>query len=342
MVNLNLYGDRSFALDLGNNNTLLTDRNNVLLSEPSYIVLNAENKTVKAVGNKAYDMFEKTHKEFKTVKPLRGGVIADFDSAEKMVKALVNKTFPSRFGWNNFNYIISGVPYYSTEVERRALRDILDQFRCRKKFLLFEPLAAALGMDLDIRQPDGKFLVDIGGGITEIVIISLSGIVSFNSIRTAGDTFDEEIQDYFRKIYNISIGIKTAELLKKSVGAVIEDIDNPPEPVEVRGKNLLTGIPVTRKVDHKEIAFILDKSVTKIEQAILNTLETCPPELAADIYDNGIYITGGSSLLRGFGKRLEEKVKVVVHTDPNALNSVLKGIQKVLNEAGKYKAVLME
>lgn len=338
----NLYSGKSFAIDLGNNNTLVTDKNNILLDQPSYIVIDNDNQSVKAVGEEAYDMFEKTHHNLKTVRPLKGGVIADYDSAHKMVKALVERACPGKSIFSGYDNIICGVPFYTTEVERRALRDALEQFNSSNIFLLYEPIAAAIGIGLDITQPDGQFLIDIGGGLTEVVVISLSGVVSFQSLRVAGNDFDEEIQEYFRRTYNLSIGLKTAEQIKIQAGAAIENIKEKPEPFQVVGKDLITGIPVMRLIDHVEVAAILDIPLSKIELTILQALENCPPELAGDIYGNGVYLTGGGSLLRGVKERLEAKIKLKVHHDEEPFFSVSKGISKVLNDPDRYKAVLFK
>jgi rod shape-determining protein MreB len=195
-------------------------------------------------------------------------------------------------------------------------------------------------MGLNIQEPDGKMVIDIGGGITEIVVISLSGIAGFQSIKVAGDAMDETIRHYFRKEYNMSIGIKTAEQVKIGVGSVLTDLANPPEPMAVKGKEMLRGLPVTRKVDYREIAMVLEKSITAIELGIIQTLETCPPELASDIYVNGIHVTGGNALLRGLQERLQRKLKLPVHIDDEPLNSVSKGVATVLREPRKYKGVL--
>jgi rod shape-determining protein MreB len=337
-----MFKNRSFSIDLGNNNTLVADSTRVLLAQPSYIVFNA-NHTVKAVGEQAYEMFEKTHGALTPVKPLRGGVIADFHSASLMIKELVNKAYTQKTSFfSGYDHIISGVPYYTTEVERRALRDAIDQFNPRKRSLLFEPLAAAIGMGLNIQEPDGKMVIDIGGGITEIVIISLSGIAAFQSLKVAGDTFDTDIQDYFRRNFNMSIGLKTAEQVKIITGAVMDGIDPVPDTLTVKGKDLMTGIPVTRKTDHREIAFVLEKSVSAIERSIMQTLETCPPELAADIYQNGMHITGGSSLLRGLKQRFEMNMKLPVHLDEHPLSSVSRGIARVLANPKKFTGVLID
>lgn len=320
---------------------MVTDTEKLLLSEPSYIVFNTTNNSVKAVGEKAYSMFEKTHEELKPVKPLKGGVIADYDSAVKMIHELVNRVYTSSW-FKGFDNIITGVPYYTTEVERRALRDAMEQFNARNKYLIYEPLAAALGLGLDIQAPEGKLVIDIGGGITEIVVISLSGVAAFRSIKVAGDSFDVAIQDHFRRNYNIAIGLKTAERVKIGVGAVTVKVKEAPEPMLVRGKDMITGIPVTRKICHCEVAEVLDKSISSVEDNVLQTLECCPPELAADIYETGLHVTGGGAMLRGLKQRFESKIKLPVHVDENAVYTVSKGISRVLRDTRKYRQVLFE
>jgi rod shape-determining protein MreB len=339
-----MFRNRNFAIDLGNNNTLVTDGTDILLQEPSYIVFNANTHDVKAVGDKAFEIYEKAHEDLKPVKPLRGGVIADYESAARMIRELVRKVYTGKSFFSGYNNIVSGVPYSTTEVERRALRDALDQFNSRNTYLLYEPLAAAVGMGLDIRQPEGKLIIDIGGGITEIVVISLSGIAAFQSLKVAGDAFDENIRDYFRRQYNLSIGIKTAEQVKWLVGSAVDKLNasDAPAPVPVRGKDLMTGIPITRTVSYQEIALVLDKSLSAIETAIIQTLETCPPELAADIYESGIHLTGGSALLRGLRERLEKRIKLAVHLDKDPLRSVTRGIGKALHQTRQYQSILLQ
>jgi rod shape-determining protein MreB and related proteins len=332
----------SLAVDLGNNNTLLSNRNAILLDEPSVIVLNKESKSVFAVGEEAYEMMGKTHQQLKTIKPLKSGVIADYESARKMLQAFVKKVQPGNRLFKTFDNIITGVPYASTEVERRALRDALEQFSASKTYLIYEPIAAAIGMGLNIKEPDGKFIIDIGGGITEIVVISLSGVVSYQCIKVGGDSFDEDIQEFFRKKHNMAIGLKEAETAKHKAGAAIATVHTVPEPHMVAGKDLLTGVPKKVLIDHEQIAAILDKTLNKIESAIIQALEECLPELASDIYVNGIYLTGGGSLLRGLKERLERKTKLTVYHDEYALHSVSKGITRVLNNPLEYRSVLFE
>jgi rod shape-determining protein MreB len=341
MINFGFGRGKSLAVDLGNTNTMVGDEDNVLLCQPSCIVFNASNNSVKAVGAKAYEMFEKTHDDLKPVKPMRGGVIADYYSASRLIQELVHKVCTVSW-FSGFDNIITGVPYHTTEVERRALRDAMDQFNARRHYLIYEPVAAALGLGLDIQSPEGKLVLDIGGGITEIVVISLSGVAAFQSLKVAGDAFDTAIQDHFRRHYNMAIGMKTAEQVKIQVGSVVPDPDDEPAPMLVRGKDLITGIPMIRKIDHREVCEILEKSITALEHSIVQTLETCPPELAADIYETGLYVTGGGAMLRGLKKRLESRIKLKVHIDKDAMYAVTRGISKVLKEQRRYASVLFE
>jgi rod shape-determining protein MreB len=341
-MNLNFFKSKNVAIDLGNNNTVVSDADRVLLAQPSYIVFDSESQAVKAVGDKAFNMFEKNHEDLRPIKPLKGGVIADYESASKMIREMLSVAYSTKSYFSGYNNIISGIPYSTTEVERRALRDALGQFNSRKTYMVYEPIAAALGIGLSINEPDGKMVIDIGGGITEIVVISLSGIAAFQSLKVAGDSFDEEIQDYFRRQYNMAIGLKTAEQVKIQVGSVLDNLDQAPAPMRVRGKDLIEGIPVTKMINHNEVSRILEKSVSSIEHAILQTLETCPPELAADIYQNGIHVTGGSAMLRGLKERFETRINLPVHIDVEPLLSVSRGIACTLNNMKKYSSILLE
>jgi rod shape-determining protein MreB len=342
-MNFNFFKNKNVALDLGNNNTVVSNRESVLFSQPSYIVFDGVNG-VKAIGDLAYNMFEKNHELLRPVKPLKGGVIADYDSARTMILEMVQQAFGGKGNSfiSGYDCIVSGIPFNTTEVERRALRDVLDQFSARRTFMIYEPVAAAMGIGLNIREPNGKMLIDIGGGITEIVVISLSGVAAFQSLKVAGDTFDEEIQDHFRRNYNMAIGLKTAEQIKIKVGAVLNNPPEIPPPLRVKGKDLVEGIPVTRMVTHSEICHVLEKSVSAIEHSVVQTLETCPPELAGDIYGNGLHITGGSAMLRGLRERFEAKLRLAVHIDSQPLLSVSRGIAATLGETKKYQSILME
>jgi rod shape-determining protein MreB len=208
--------------------------------------------------------------------------------------------------------------------------------------MIKEPIAAAIGIGIDIEQPIGSMIVDIGGGTTEIAVIALSGIVCDQSIRTAGDVFNKDILDYMRRQHNLLIGERSAERIKIEVGAAMSELETPPDDYEVRGRDLMTGIPKVVKVSYSEIAFSLDKSVSKIEEAVLKALEITPPELAADIYENGIYLTGGGALLRGLDKRLSLKTKLPIHIAEDPLRAVVRGTGIALNDIARFKAVLLD
>lgn len=337
---LSFHRAKSFSIDLGNTNTLLSDKEKILLAEPSYIVFN-DNRSVKAVGEEAYNIFEKNHAALHAVRPLRGGVIADYQSAGKMIRTLVDKVYGRTFLSTGFDTIVTGVPYHTTLVERRAFRDALDQFNARNTRMVFEPMAAAIGMGLNIREPEGKLIIDIGGGITEIVVISLSGVAAFQSLRVAGDTFDEAIRDHFRREHNLLIGIRTAEQVKKVIGGVYPVAGMDKLMLEVKGKSLAEGIPVSVLVTYGELIHVLDRPFAEIEAGVLHTLQHCPPELAADIYQTGIHVTGGGALLKGVKERLEKVTSLPVYIDANALTSVSAGILKTLRDGKNYGAVLM-
>lgn len=335
------FDTRNLAIDLGNNNTLLSDGDGVRVSQPSYIVFDANTNKVKAIGDQAFDIFGKNHEDLKPVQPLKWGVIADYNSAYAMIGGMVSKSLKKRSVFSRYNDIISGVPYAATAVEQRALREVLEQFNAKKSWLIYEPIAAALGMGLNIREPEGKMIVDIGGGITEIVIISLSGVAVFRSIKVAGDTFTENIQDYLRRKYNLQIGWKTAEQAKISIGTVKEKLADLPGASLVKGKDLMLGLPVERSIGPTEIFGVLDKPFRLIEEQIIQALEVCPPELSADIFENGIHVTGGGALLRGVKERLENSIQVPVTLDQEPLLSVSKGISKVLADPKKHASILM-
>lgn len=329
------------AIDLGNSNTVLAniDRS---LSHPSLVVLSKKDNTLKAVGTQAFEMLGKVQENLKVVKPMKEGLIADFNSTKEMLKAMVALSYPKNNILSGIDHLIAGVPFASNEVERRALRDALEQFKASKTFLIYEPIAAALGIGLDITEPDGKFVVDIGGGITEAVVISLSGIVNHQAIKVAGERFDEEILLHIKKEYNIDLGSNMAEQVKIRVGAATGQLDEPPPPFDLVGKDCLNGIPKRITLDHGEIAHVLDRSILQIEQAIIQALEDCPPELAGDIYANGIHLTGGGSLLRGLKERIVAKLRIPVHQDAEALCSVARGMMRVLREPGQFQTVLFK
>ena len=282
-------------------------------------------------------MAGKENPGIRTIRPLRDGVIADFNAAEMMIRGFIKQANSNRsFLFSPNLKIVVGIPSGSTEVEIRAVRDSTEHAGGRDVYLIFEPMAAALGVGLDVEAPKGNMVVDIGGGTTEIAVISLGGIVVQNSIRVAGDELTSDIQNYLRQQHNIKVGEIMAEKIKIAVGAVLPDLEEEPEPYIVRGPNLMTAHPIEATVTYQDVAHCLDKSIAKIESAILHVLEQTPPELYADIVEDGIFLSGGGALLRGLAKRLSEKVNIPFHVAEDPLRAVARGTCIALKGTSHY------
>jgi rod shape-determining protein MreB len=327
---------KEIAMDLGTANTIIIYNDKVVVDEPSIIAIERNTGKVLAVGKRAQMMHGKTHENIKTIRPLRDGVIADFQSAEYMIREFIKMIGPSRSLFPPALRMVICIPSGITEVEERAVKDSAEQAGAKEVRLIHEPMAAAIGIGIDVLEPTGNMVIDIGGGTSEIAVIALGGIVNNKSIRIAGDDFNSDIEEYMRKQHNINIGERTSELIKIEVGSALTEIDNPPPDYAVHGRDMLTGIPKEIYVNYAEIAHALDKSISKIEAAVLNALEMTPPELSADIFKTGIYLAGGGSLLRGLDKRIHMKTKLPVHVADDPLHAVARGTGIALKNFDKF------
>ncbi|MBQ9399425.1 MAG: rod shape-determining protein [Bacteroidales bacterium] len=329
--------NQELAIDLGTANTVIYQNGEIVLDEPSIVAFDVNTNKCIALGTKAKLMHEKVNPGIKTIRPLKDGVIADFNAAEMMIRGFIKQVNSKRRSLFTPNLkVVVGIPSGSTEVEIRAVRDSSEHAGGRDVYLIYEPMAAALGIGLDVEAPNGNMVVDIGGGTTEIAVISLGGLVVQDSLRTAGDVFTSDIQYYMRQQHNIKVGEITAEKIKIGVGAVISDLDEEPEPMIVRGPNLMTAHPVEASISHHEIAHCLDKSIAKIETSILHVLEITPPEIYSDIVENGIYLSGGGALLRGLAKRFTDKVNIPFHVVEDPLHAVARGTCDALKNTDRY------
>jgi rod shape-determining protein MreB len=330
---------QELAIDLGTANTLIIQDGKVVVDEPSIVAIDRRTGETIAVGKKAMQMHEKTHENIKTVRPLKDGVIADFQAAESMIEGLIRMTGNKRKFFSHMKMVIC-IPSGITEVEKRAVFDSADHVDSKETYLIHEPMAAALGIGLDVEEPVGNMIIDIGGGTTEIAVIALSGIVCDQSIRTAGDEFTTDIMDYMKRQHNILIGERTAEQIKIHVGSAIAEMENPPDDFAVNGRDLMTGIPKQITITSSEIAHALDKSISKVEDAILRALEMTPPELASDIYRTGLYLTGGGALLRDLDKRISAKTKLPVHVAEDPLRAVVRGTGIALKNTDRFSFLM--
>jgi len=333
---------QEIAIDLGTANTLIIQNDKVVVDEPSIIAIDRTTNKIIGIGRKAQQMHGKTHENIKTVRPLRDGVIADFQAAEEMIRGMIKMIKTSRQLIQPSLRMVICIPSGITEVEKRAVTDSAEHAGGKEVYLIHEPMAAAIGIGVDVEEPMGNMIIDIGGGTSEIAVIALGGIVCDKSIRVAGDDFTGDIEEYMRRQHNILIGERTAEQIKIEVGAAITELENPPEDYPVRGRDLMTGIPKEIYVTYQEIAHCLDKSIAKIEEAIMNALEMTPPELSADIFKTGIYLAGGGSMLRGLDKRISDKTKLPVHIAEDPLRAVARGTGIALKNIDKYQFLIKQ
>lgn len=331
---------QEIAMDLGTANTIVICNGKMVVDEPSVVALDRRTDKVLAVGKTAREMHGKTHENIRTLRPLREGVIADFYAAEQMMRGLIKMANTKSRWFTPSLRMVIGIPSGSTEVEIRAVRDSAEHAGGRDVYMIFEPMAAALGIGIDVQAPEGNMIVDIGGGTTEIAVISLGGIVSNKSIRVAGDDLTADIMEYMRRQHNVKVGERTAERIKINVGSALTTLETPPEDFIVHGPNQMTALPMEVPVSYQEIAHCLDRTISKMEAAILSALEQTPPELYADIVHNGIYLTGGGALMRGLDKRLSDKMNITFHVSEDPLHAVAKGTGVALKNIDKFNFLI--
>ncbi|MBO5875857.1 MAG: rod shape-determining protein [Alistipes sp.] len=331
---------QELGIDLGTANTLIIHNDKVVVDEPSIVAIDAHSEKLVAIGHQARQMHEKTNPRIKTIRPLKDGVIADFNATELMLRGMIKKVRMSGSLFSPSLRMVICIPSGSTNVEIRAVRDSADRAGAREVYMIFEPMAAALGAGLDVEAPEGNMIIDIGGGTSEIACISLGGIVCSESINVAGDVFTSDIQNYVRQQHNIRIGERTAEAIKCSIGAAVPQLENEPEDYIVTGPNMLTALPQTVSLSSNEIAYALEKSLVKLDAALMSVLEKMPPELYADIVKNGVYLAGGGALIKGLDKRLSEKTGLPFHIAEDPLRAIARGTGIALKNIDRFSFLM--
>ena len=336
---------QELAIDLGTANTIIVRDEEIVVDEPSVVAIDIPTGKLKAVGKKAAQMQERENDQVRTIRPLRDGVIADFDYCELMMREFIKMAMPNRRLFTPSIRMVIGVPTGSTEVELRAVRDAAEHAGGRDIQLIYEPMAAAIGVGIEVNKAEGSMIVDIGGGTTDIAVISLGGTTYKESIRVAGDELNRDILEYMARQHNARIGEVMAERIKKEVGAAITKLDDEPSPYVIYAPNRITGRPIEVAVTYQEIAHCIDKTISKIEYSIMNALEKLPAELYSDIVRNGIWLAGGGALIRGLDKRLSEKIREEVgipfHVAEEPLLSVVRGVGVALEHSDEYQSCLM-
>ena len=332
---------QEIAIDLGTANTLIIHNNKIVIDQPSIVAIERSTGKPIAVGEQAKHMQGKTHEDIKTIRPLKDGVIADFQASEHMIKEFIKKIpgIKGKFIQPALRIVIC-IPSGITEVEKRAVRDSAQKVNAKEVRLIYEPMAAAIGVGIDVQKPEGNMIIDIGGGTTEIAVVALGGIVCDKSVKIAGDVFTNDIAYYLRTHHNLYIGERTAERVKIEVGSAVEDLDVDIDDIPVQGRDLITGKPKEIMVGYKEIARALDKSIIRIEDSVMETLSLTPPELAADIYKTGIYLAGGGALLRGLADRLHKKTGLPVFVAEDPLRAVVRGTGIALKNMDKFNFLI--
>lgn len=331
---------QELAIDLGTANTLIIHNNKVVVDEPSIVALDTHSNKLIAIGNQARQMQGRTHDNIKIVRPLKDGVIADFTATELMLKGMIQKVNTKNQLFAPSLKMVICIPSGSTNVEIRAVRDSAEHAGGREVYMIYEPMAAAMGSGLDVEAPEGHMIIDIGGGTTEIACISLGGIVCSESINVAGDVFTEDIRSYMRQNHNVRVGERTAEDIKIAIGSALTELEQEPDDYVITGPDIVTSLPKTVTLSYSEIAYALEKSLIKVDAAVMKVLENIPPELYSDIYKTGVYMAGGGALIRGLAKRLTDKCRIpfIVAEDP--LRAVARGSGIALKNVERFQFLM--
>ena len=331
---------QELAIDLGTANTLIIYNGKVVVDEPSIVALDAHTGKVMAIGDQARQMQGRENPNIKTIRPLKEGVIADFNATELMLRGMIKKVRTTSSMFSPSLRMVICIPSGSTNVEIRAVRDSAEHAGGRDVYMIFEPMAAALGAGLDVEAPEGNMIIDIGGGTSEIACISLGGIVCSESINIAGDVFTEDIKNYVRQQHNIRFGERTAEAIKCAIGAAVPELEDEPEDFVITGPNILTSLPQTVTLSYNEIAYALEKSLVKLDAALMKVLETMPPELYADIVKKGVYLAGGGALIKGLDKRLSNKSGLPFHIAEDPLRAIARGTGIAMKNIDKFSFLM--
>lgn len=338
MIKLFNFVSKDIGIDLGTANVLMTVKGKgVVLKEPSVVAIDKRNNRILAVGDEAKEMLGRTPENINAIRPMKDGVIADFSGTQLMLKTMLNKVC-QRYNAGRPRVVV-GVPSGITEVEERAVEEAILQAGAKEVFLIEEPMAAAIGSRLDVAEPSGNMIVDIGGGTTEVAVISLGGIVISNLIRVAGDDLDDDIINYVKRYFNLAIGYTTAEEVKKQIGCampLMADIT-----MQIRGRDLNTGYPKTMIIASSQVQYAISESIEKIVEIVKNTLEKTPPELSADIMEKGIVLAGGGALIKNLDRLISERTGIPVYIAEEPLDCVVMGAGKTLDDLEKLRTVLI-
>ncbi|MBR2859689.1 MAG: rod shape-determining protein [Alistipes sp.] len=331
---------QELAIDLGTANTLIVYNDEVVVDEPSVVAVNVQTGQLVELGRKAHAFIGRTNPNLRTIRPLKDGVIADFNATELMLRGMIRKIKTRSSLFSPSLKMVICIPSGSTDVAIRAVRDSAEHAGGREVAMIFEPMAAALGAGIDVEAPEGNMIIDIGGGTSEIACISLGGIVCSESIEVAGDEFTTDIMEYVRHQHSVRIGERTAEEIKCKIGAAVPELEDAPEDFVVTGPSMLTGLPQTITLSYNEIAYALDKSLVKLDAALMKVLQEMPAELYTDVVRNGIYLAGGGALIKGLDRRLSKKTGIPFHIAEDPLRAVVRGTNIALKNINRFSFLM--